>query len=75
MTSRTSFSILQSNTPENLLDGGWKGLERSFGLGCGQPHQLGSGEGESSRNKYTTEALEAVLERARIIPQSVVGVR
>ena len=61
---------LQGNTPEDLLDGTRKGLERVSGLSSCQTNQFSSGEGEGRRDEDGAEALEAMLERTGIIPET-----
>lgn len=61
--------VLQGNSPENLLDGAGKGLARVSGLSCSESDQFSTSKGECSCDKHRTEASEAVLEGAGIVPQ------
>lgn len=56
------------NTPEDLLDSTGHVLGGVSRLGSGKTDQLSTGEGEGSGDKDGTETLEAILERARVIP-------
>lgn len=60
--------IEERDTPEHLLDSGRQGLARVRRLGRSQANQLCTGEGESRVDKDTAQALEAVVEGARVVP-------
>ena len=53
-----------------MTDSTGKRLKKILGLSSGEADELGAGEGESSSNKDRAEALEAVSEGARIIPEA-----
>lgn len=62
--------VKDGNTPEDLLDStghvlGWVGR-----LSSGKTDQLSTGEGEGSSDEDRAETLEAILERAGVIPVS-----
>ena len=56
------------DSPEDLLDSGWQGLGRIMRLGCCQTDKLGAGKGEGGCHEDVAEALEAVVERAWVLP-------
>lgn len=65
---------LQSDTPEDLLDSTGQRLGGVGRLGGGETDQLSSGVGKGGGDEDGAEATEAVLEGARIIPESVAPV-
>lgn len=60
---------LQGDTPEDLLDSTWQGLDGVLGLSSGQTNEFCSGERESGGNEDSAEAAEAVSERAWVLPR------
>lgn len=67
MVSRNRGNI-QSNTPEDLLDGSRKGSGGILSFCSGQTDQLSSTERKRSGDKDRAETLEAVAECARVVP-------
>lgn len=64
--------VKEGDSPENLLDGAGKSLGRVARLGSSKTDKLSSSKGESSSDEDGAEALEAVLERTRIlVPETV----
>ena len=51
-----------------MLHGCGEGFARVDGLGCGEPHEFGSAEGEGRGDEDGTEAFEAVVEGAGVEP-------
>lgn len=60
---------LQGDTPEDLLDSTWQGLDGVLGLSSSQTNEFRSGERESGGNEDSAEATEAVTERAWVLPR------
>jgi hypothetical protein len=60
--------VEQGDTPEDLLDGTGKSLDRVARLSGGETDKLSTGEGEGGSDEDGAEALEAVLESTGIIP-------
>jgi len=60
------MGILQSYSPENLLNSGWKTLSGIFGFGRSETDQLGTCKSEGSCDKNTTQAFKAVMKSAWI---------
>lgn len=60
--------VKDGNTPEDLLDSTGHVLGGVSRLGSGKTDQLSTGEGEGSGDEDGAEALEAVLERTRVVP-------
>jgi hypothetical protein len=63
-------NVEEGDTPEDLSDSSGEGLERVLGLGSSQTDQLSSREGESGGDENGTETLEAVVERAWVVPST-----
>ena len=57
-----------SNTPKDLFDRSRESFAWVMGLGCGQSHEFGAGKGEGGCYEDIAEALETVVECARILP-------
>lgn len=62
------------DSPEHLLDSGWQRLGGVVCFCCGQPDELGAGEGESCCHEDVAEALETIVECAWILPVSAADV-
>lgn len=60
--------IKGGDTPEDLLDSTGHVLGGVGRLGSGKTDQLSTGEGEGSGDEDGAETLEAILERARVVP-------
>lgn len=58
----------QGDSPEDLLDGTGKRLERVLCFGSSETDKLSAREGESGGDEDTAESLEAVTEGTRVIP-------
>lgn len=65
---RQRDDVEERDAPEDLLDGGREGFSRVGGFGRGKTDELGTGEGEGGVDEGTTEALEAIVEGARVFP-------
>jgi hypothetical protein len=63
-------NVEESNTPEDLSDGTGKRLEGVGSLSGRQTDKLSTGEREGGGDEDGAEALEAILEGARVIPQT-----
>lgn len=61
-------NIEQANTPEHLLGSLGDSLSWVVRFGSGKTNQLSSSESESSSDEDGAETLEAVAERARVVP-------
>lgn len=62
------------DAPERVLDGRGQGLARVGRLGGGEADELGAGEREGGRDEHGADALEAVGERARVLPVAAADV-
>lgn len=62
--------VEKGDTPENLTNSTRKRLEGVLGLSSGKTDQLSSGEGEGGSDEDGAETLEAVVERARVVPSA-----
>lgn len=71
---RDEVRDLQSDTPEDLLDSTRQRLGGVDRLGGGETDQLSSGVGKGGGDEDGAEATEAMLEGARIMPESVAPV-
>ena len=61
-------NIEKGNSPEDLLDRTWEGLDWVLGLSSGETDKLSSRERESSSDENSAESFESVLESTRIVP-------
>lgn len=61
-------NVEESNTPEDLLASHWDGLARVVGLSGSKTDELSTTKGESGDDEDTSETVEAVLERTRVVP-------
>lgn len=61
---------LQSDTPEDLLDGTWEGLGWVLGLSSGKTDKLSTGESKGSNDEDGAESTESVLESTGVVPKA-----
>lgn len=65
---RQRDDVEERDAPKYLLDGRGDGFSGRLRLGRGKAQQLSAGKGKGGRGKDAADALEAVVEGARVLP-------